>query len=88
MRNMKKILFFVAIFTVCAFNLHSQVVVGKQNFDSIVNWTVSPSNSWVANTSYYVSSPKSYHGYVPNQLNDSIMLTTPFYDFLNINMCG
>ncbi|MGI6291234.1 MAG: right-handed parallel beta-helix repeat-containing protein [Bacteroidales bacterium] len=78
---MKKILFFVAIFTVCAFNLHSQVVVGKQNFDSIVNWTVSPSNSWVANTSYYVSSPKSYHGYVPNQLNDSIMLTTPFYDF-------
>ncbi len=78
---MKKILFFVIIFTIYVFNLYSQVVIGKQNFDSIVNWTVAPTNSWVANTNYYLSSPKSYHGFVPNQLKDSIMLTTPFYDF-------
>jgi len=77
---MKKILIISGLLAFLFFELHSQTTVTTQNFDGTVNWTVSPTGSWISNSVYYVSSPKSYHGYVPNQLKDSIVLTTPFYD--------
>ena len=78
---MKKLLFLIVIFSLHLLNVQSQTIIGRQTFDTIVNWTVSPTNSWTPNTVYYISSPKSYLGYVPNQLGDSIMFTTPYYDF-------
>lgn len=77
---MKKFLLFISFFGFLNAGLKSQTIVGIQNFDSIINWTISPSGSWTANTVYKVSNPKSFHGFVPNQLGDSMMLTTPFFD--------
>jgi hypothetical protein len=77
---MKKFLLFISFFGFLNAGLKSQTIVGIQNFDSIINWTISPSGSWTANTVYKVSNPKSFHGVVPNQLGDSMMLTTPFFD--------
>ncbi|MFA6868697.1 MAG: hypothetical protein WCQ79_05520, partial [Bacteroidales bacterium] len=62
------------------FTVKSQTIIGTQNFDGAMNWSVSPASSWVPNAIYAVSNPNSYHGFVPNQLHDSITITTPFYD--------
>lgn len=77
---MKKVLFLISIIGFFIFTVKSQTIIGTQNFDGAMNWSVSPASSWVPNAIYAVSNPNSYHGFVPNQLHDSITITTPFYD--------
>lgn len=59
-------------------------VVGSENFDRntiTYNVTGTVGATWSADTFFYVSSPKSYLGNVPTSLGDSIILTSPIYDF-------
>ena len=84
---MKKLLFLVLALFVSIMATNAQaVIVGSENFDgSTVSFTSAGAvgATWAADTNYYVSAPKSYYGNVPTSLGDSIMLTTPIYDFTN-----
>ena len=56
-----------------------------EDFDGTITFSVSPANSWQANTTYHLpgsslNNPQSYHGLVPNSLGDSAILTTAEYD--------
>ena len=84
---MKKLLFLVLALFVSIMATNAQaVIVGSENFDgSTISFTSAGAvgATWAADTNYYVSAPKSYYGNVPTSLGDSIMLTTPIYDFTN-----
>ncbi len=61
------------------------VVVGSENFDRPVSFSVQQTTgaTWAKDTSLYVSFPNSFRGMVPNTIGDSIILTSPIYDFTN-----
>ena len=84
---MKKLLFLVLALFVSIVAANAQAVtIGSENFDgSTVTFTAAGAvgATWAADTNYYVSAPKSYLGNVPTSIGDSIMLTTPIYDFTN-----
>ncbi len=62
---------------------HSQTrMYINEDFDNqSISFNPTPTGSWTTNTTYYTSSPNSYHGIVPNNHGDSIILETPDYDF-------
>ncbi len=80
---MKKYLIFLLGIFFLSQKVNSQAIVfTQQNFDAgSVNFQSSPASSWKINTKYYTSSPNSYIGTVPNKTGDSIILTTPLYNF-------
>ena len=82
---MKKILMlFCSMFLLLQLASAQAIVVGSENFDGNTisfNVTSAVGATWAADTAYYVSSPKAYLGNVPTSLGDSIILTTPIYDF-------
>ena len=82
---MKKILMlFCSTFLLLQLANAQAIVVGSENFDGSTisfNVTSAVGATWAADTAYYVSSPKAYLGNVPTSLGDSIILTTPIYDF-------
>ncbi|MBO4581925.1 MAG: T9SS type A sorting domain-containing protein [Bacteroidales bacterium] len=82
---MKKILMlFCSMFLLLQLANAQAIVVGSENFDGNTisfNVTSAVGATWAADTAYYVSSPKAYLGNVPTSLGDSIILTTPIYDF-------
>ncbi len=54
----------------------------RENFDgNSISFVSQPSSSWRIDKNYYVSSPNSYRGVVPNKSGDSTILTSPPYDF-------
>jgi hypothetical protein len=59
-------------------------MVITENFDGNTNtFTSSPASAWKIDTNYYVSSPNSIRGVVPNMMGDVTTLTSPVYDFTN-----
>jgi hypothetical protein len=59
-------------------------MVITENFDGNTNtFTSSPASAWKVDKNYYVSSPNSIRGAVPNMVGDITTLTSPVYDFSN-----
>ncbi len=88
MKNMKRILFILTGFLLyIQQGAYAQRTI-TENFDgSTISFSVQNANfgtaSWSPDSTYYVSSPKSYRGIVPSQQGDSVVLETPYYDFTN-----
>ena len=65
--------------------MQAQIVLfGSENFDGNINYLPTSSSAfsqWAIDTNYYQSTPNSYRGAVPNLMGDSIVLTSPEYDF-------
>jgi hypothetical protein len=79
---MKK-LFFLAMGILMAMSIaYSQKVTYTENFDgSTSTFTSSPASAWKKNSNYYITSPNSIQGVVPNKIGDEIELVSPVYDF-------
>jgi hypothetical protein len=57
-------------------------VTYPENFDgNTINFVSSPALGWKIDSNYYASANKSIRGVVPNMPGDSIVLTSPVYDF-------
>jgi hypothetical protein len=72
-----------AMFCILQMNQAQSKLVGYENFDggNISFTSPTSTNLWRVNTDYFINSPNSYHGLLPTNINDSIVLETPFYDF-------
>ncbi|MDR0605964.1 MAG: hypothetical protein LBG80_16875, partial [Bacteroidales bacterium] len=83
---MKKvsILLVIGIISCWIFTISAQTrMVITEKFDGNVTWTTSPATAWKKETNYYLSSPNSMRGIVPNKIGDEIELVSPVYDFRN-----
>ncbi len=80
---MKKYLFFCLGVLLSLQNSYSQIVLfANENFDgNTISLFPSSTSSWKIDANYYTSSPNSYLGVIPNMVGDSIILSTPPYDF-------
>jgi hypothetical protein len=66
------------------FLMSQTTVVVNENFNGgSMPFTATPASSWRLDTDYYVSSPASCRGIVPNMVGDSTILETGIYDFQN-----
>jgi hypothetical protein len=66
--------------------LYSQTVTHAENFDgNSMKFTPSPATAWKIDTNYYVNTPNSIRGIVPNLSGNSIVLTSPIYDLSDYN---
>ncbi|MDR1181380.1 MAG: T9SS type A sorting domain-containing protein [Bacteroidales bacterium] len=64
----------------------SQSVTFPENFDgNTVSFTASPASAWTKSSNYYTSAPYSLWGEVPHMPGDSIILTSPVYDFHTVD---
>ncbi len=79
--NVFKLMLF-AVFLLLLQRANAQTLtVGSENFDGTTSSFTS--NGWSITTNYALSGTKSMHGNVPIWTNDSIVLTSPIYDFSN-----
>ncbi|MDR2409852.1 MAG: hypothetical protein LBE13_17325, partial [Bacteroidales bacterium] len=70
------------LMAVCAYP--QTVRLWTENFDSNnITFTASPATAWKKDTNYYINSPNSMRGIVPNKTGDEIELLSPMYDFRN-----
>jgi hypothetical protein len=75
------------LFVLCFFSImtaKAQIVsIANETFESTLSgWTIIPSNSWKADTNFYVSGHNSYRGIVPttNNAGDTSIIISPIYD--------
>jgi hypothetical protein len=62
--------------------VYSQRIIISENFDdSTVSFSSIPANSWSKNNVYSISFSSFYWGKVPHAVGDSVILTTPIYNF-------
>ncbi|MFA7401440.1 MAG: hypothetical protein WCZ21_02785, partial [Bacteroidales bacterium] len=82
---MKRVYVLIGVLFLTQYVLKSQItLIGNETFESSLNnWTISPSYSWMPNTTLHVSGQQSYVGYVPAATGDSILLVTPLYNLTN-----
>ncbi|MBP7102573.1 MAG: T9SS type A sorting domain-containing protein [Bacteroidales bacterium] len=81
---MKKIVLLIGMVMMFVFAYAQMNMVADVKFNTIpAGWTVSPSGGWGLDNGLFVSSPSSAVGYVPNSTGDSVVLTSPYYDFTN-----
>ncbi|MBO4581934.1 MAG: hypothetical protein J5701_06595, partial [Bacteroidales bacterium] len=81
---MKKLLMFFCCILFLQFANAQAVVIGSENFDGTTySFTATPGNAWYHWVDASVGSSKVIYGGVPSLTGDSIMLTTPVYDFSN-----
>ena len=80
---MKKVLLMLVAFVMAATLANAQAtVIGSESFDGGTHtFTSTPGSAWTTTTSYQVDGTKSIWGYVPNMAGDSVVLTSPIYDF-------
>ena len=80
MKRKLYVLFFGMIFSLHVTNAQS-VVVGSENFDGVSHTFTA--KGWEQTSEYSVSGVQSIYGEVPFRKGDSIILTSPWYDFTN-----
>ena len=70
-------------FVLCLEELQSQpVILWSENFDATLSgYTFTPSNLWISDPSYSISSPNSMHALIPSHTGDSSMMTTSWFNF-------
>ena len=80
---MKKVLLMLIALVMTATLANAQAtIVGSESFDGgTYSFTSTPGSAWTTTTSYQVDGTKSIWGYVPNMAGDSVILTSPVYDF-------
>ncbi len=81
---MKRFYFILCgIFLILQMGKAQVFTIAKEDFDGVITFSVtnSLSASWSSENTYSVSAPNSYHGVVPTSEGDSIILTSPIYDF-------
>jgi hypothetical protein len=79
---MKKYIFLVVGIWV-AISAFSQSVTFPENFDgNNITFTSSPASAWKKENNYYINSPNSIRGVVPNMIGDSIVMTSPVYNLV------
>ena len=81
---MKKFLFLICLGCLAIFSQAQQTVLVNESFNTIPSgWTVSPSGSWIVDSTYSVSSPNAVWGFIPTSNGDSIELISPWVNFTN-----
>ena len=81
---MKKISIIILGMLMAIYDYPQTVRTWTENFDgNNITFTASPATAWQKETNYYISSPNSMHGIVPNKIGDEIELVSPMYDFRN-----
>ena len=80
---MKKVLLMLVALVLTATLANAQAtIIGSESFDGgTYSFTSTPGSAWTTTTSYQVDGTKSIWGYVPNMAGDSVVLTSPVYDF-------
>ena len=80
---MKKVLLMLIALVLTATLANAQAtIIGSESFDGgTYSFTSTPGSAWTTTTSYQVDGTKSIWGYVPNMAGDSVVLTSPVYDF-------
>ena len=81
---MKKLFTFFCCILFMQFVNAQAVVIGSENFDGATHtFTATPGTGWYHWVDASVSSSKVIYGGVPSLSGDSILLTSPVYDFSN-----
>lgn len=82
-------LWFMLPLVFCVFFLHCSFVKAqvkvqyRENFDTLLSYSLYPGNGWDTCANLYSSAPYSFRGQLPETTGDSVLLTSPYYDFSN-----